>query len=893
MKILLIDPPGEQPGINAGLAWLSGTLKAEGVEHRVLDMVNGDRCDENLLKVASECSPLYFGISVKTATYQSSKHVAGLLRDNFPDTPVIAGGPHVTLYARNLLTEIPQLDAVVTGDAEISLPALLKASSSGSAVPQVEGLLFRQNGEIRATPYNLPRNLDDLPFPDFDDFKGLDLNEHSYPLVTSRGCPHGCTYCSVGKISGKRWRSRSPESVVRELREAKEKWGFTEFEVLDDTFTHAVDRAREICRLLVENDLGMQWSCPNGIRADRATPELLADMKKAGCHTVIFGVETSNARVFDSLRKGERLSDVERAVRMARKAGLRVGGYFIIGLPGDTYKGTLESLDYAREIGLDWAHFNILAPYPGTRIWHTIESQGRFLEDWRTTRHFGADPRPIFELDNYSAEEMVKAYRAVHTGQGLYHLVLPPGLSPEKQKREIRKLRLKYDRKGWLRDVKRDAKAVTLAPRVLAEIGARELSGRVKAGWKRKPERIVKSAAVKTPLRVLMVNDHGGWAGGTERYVADIARQLEAEGNQVAWAYETAGDWGGIELKRYKVRGLWEKAEFQLLRRDLEDAARDFRPDLIHIHNVQFPEAMEICSRLSPSIRTVHDHNFTCPSMNRMWATGQNCGQPAGWICLDKLLDGGCMVIGKRPVTLLRRLERVLEGLKTAPELKKVLVTTDFMAGELGINGVSSSLIETIPLFTEFPEDAAPPDDSSPFRILWAGRLAMPDKGPDQLLEALYYMHSPREAVIAGVGPSETYLKRKSRELELEKRVKFVGKISPERMEEEYRRSHAVAFTSMWQEPFGYVGIEAAAHARPVVAFDVGAVWEWLADGEGGYLAPRGNNKLFALRLEWLARDPALRRSMGLANRRRALEKFNKRDHIDRLMQVYGEALES
>jgi len=894
MKILLIDPPGEQTGINAGLAWLSGSLGAQGIGHRVLDMVNGDPGDENLLEIASEYSPQYFGLSVKTATYHSSKRIAALLKSRFPETPILAGGPHATLYAEDLLSEIPHLDAVITGDAEFSLPRLLKSSGPGSPVPEVGGLATRQNGGVRRTARELPRDLDDLPFPDFDGFIGLDLAGHPYPLVTSRGCPHGCIYCSVGKVSGRRWRRRSPESVVRELMRAKERWGFTEFEVLDDTFTHDVERAREICRLLSGNDLGMQWSCPNGIRADRVTPELLADMKKAGCHTVIFGVETANPEVFESLRKGEKLSDVERAVRMAGEAGLRTGGYFIIGLPGDTYESTLAGLDYARRIGLDWAHFNLLAPYPGTGVWDMIESRGRFLDDWRATRHFGARPRPIFELDGYPAEEMAKAYRAVHTRQGLYHLVLPRGLPPTKRKAEIRKLRLKYDRRGWWRDVKRDAKAAAASPVVLARVGARELFTRIGVSPNNKtPPRITRSPGGKESLRVLMVNDHGGRAGGTERYIADVARLLEAGGNRVAWAYEKAGDWSGLDFGRYKIRGLWEKADPKLLERDLEAVAKDFRPDIIHIHNVQFPEAMRICSRLAPSVRTVHDHNFTCPSMNRMWATGRNCAYHAGWMCIDKLLDGGCAVIGKRPTILLERLARVLDGLKAASRLKRVLVATEFMAGELKANGVDPSSIKTLPLFTEFPENASPPDDSLPFRVLWAGRLVMPDKGPDQLLEALYYMHSPWEAVIAGAGPAGVYLKRKSRELGIGDRVKFAGNISPARMEEEYRRCHAVAFTGMWQEPFGYVGIEAAAHARPVVAFDVGAVKEWLADGEGGYLVPRGNNKLFALRLEWLARDPRLRGDMGRANRRRAMEKFDKRNHVDQLMQVYGEALAS
>ncbi len=888
MRILLIDPPGEQAGINAGLAYLSGALEAAGIDHLVLDMVNGDPSDANLLRIAERHRPEYFGLSIKTATYTSSVHVSKVLKSAFEHTPIIAGGPHVTLYGEELLAQVPQIDAAIAGDAEVSLPELPAKWDGKGDFPEINGLIFRSAGGTRCIPAELPMALDDLPFPSFDRFVGSKLLDHHYPLVTSRGCPHGCIYCSVGKVSGRKWRYRSPSSVVDELERARDKWGFPEFDVLDDTFTHNVERAGEICRLIIDRKLGMRWSCPNGIRADRVTPDLLEAMAVAGCHTVIFGVETGNPEIFTSLRKGEKLADIERAVHISKEIGLRVGGYFIIGLPGDTYEGTVASLDYAKTLGLDWAHFNILAPYPGTKVWDVIQKEGRFLDDWRTTRHFGTSPKPIFELEGYSASDMVKAYRTVHVRQGLYHLLLAPDISESRRRRAIRLLRLQHDRKGWLRDVARDARTLLAVPVTLAKTAAHEARRRLPASSPAlKPQAKAKSAE---SMRILMVNDHGGAAGGTERYIRDISDELAGRNVKVAWAFDEAGDWEGMDFERYRVRGLWDPVPVSDMRRDIKAAARDFKPDLIHIHNVGPARIMDICAELAPTIRTVHDHNLTCPSMNRMWTCGRVCSLPAGWACIDKLLDGGCMVLGRRPLLLMSRLGHVLDGIDAARKMPRIITTTRFMASELIANGIDAGSVDVLPLYVEFPEDFNEPDDEIPLRILWAGRMVVPDKGPDLFLEALYHLKSEWTAVMAGTGPAEDFVRRKAVELELIDRLEFAGQLTPRRMELEYRKCHAVVFTSIWPEPFGYVGVEAAAHARPVVAFDVGAVGEWLVDGEGGDLVPRGRTRAMAIRIDRLAKDPALRKTMGLNHRQHAMERYAKGFHIEKLLQIYTES---
>ena len=196
-----------------------------------------------------------------------------------------------------------------------------------------------------------------------------------------------------------------------------------------------------------------------------------------------------------------------------------------------------------------------------------------------------------------------------------------------------------------------------------------------------------------------------------------------------------------------------------------------------------------------------------------------------------------------------------------------------------------------LPLFVDFPDHAPAMENSAELKILWAGRIALPDKGADFFVDSLRFMRAPYQAILAGSGPHEEHVRKKALELGLEKKLEFRGKVSPAQMEKLYNWCHVVAFTAIWAEPFGYVGIEAAAHGRPVVAFNVGGVPDWLVDREGGFLAQRGNCRAFALRLDRLAYNAVDRAVMGKAHFKRASQKHDKNRHMDRLMEIYNELI--
>jgi anaerobic magnesium-protoporphyrin IX monomethyl ester cyclase len=441
-KVVIIDPLGWQgavsgygPSPNVGIAYLVPMLRQHGHDVMIMDLNNEAMTEERVLSSIEEYHPDIVGFSVKTATMKSARDLAQQVKKVLPNVPLILGGPHTTLAWQQLVKE-PWFDAIFIGEGEEAVPVLCQRLVAGHRVEDIAGVVTRRGfkeGLCVKHPLIASASLNTLPFPDYGLFPQnvRDSLRRHYPLLTSRGCVYDCTFCSVPEISGKGFRRRSPQSLIEELKWARETHGATQFWIVDDVFNLNMKRCKEICRALIDADLAMQWYCPNGLRADRIDQELADLMFQSGCRSVNVGVESADPAVLAAVKKGETIEEIENGIRIFKQGGMSVTGFFIIGLPGDSIQAELRSVEFVKRTGIG-AHFNLLVPYPGTELWEWANKQARFLADPEDGIHFRTNPdqiKVVVETDDFPAAERKRAYELVHTKLERFNMLIPSGLS--------------------------------------------------------------------------------------------------------------------------------------------------------------------------------------------------------------------------------------------------------------------------------------------------------------------------------------------------------------------------------------------------------------------------------------------------------------------------------
>jgi radical SAM superfamily enzyme YgiQ (UPF0313 family) len=404
-----------------GLGYLAGALIAAGYED--VTLFDAEVEDEALASHLERERYDVVGISSPTPLIYEAWEAAAQAKEQGAVT--ILGGPHLTLMPDESM-ERPEVDLVVRGEAEETLIEIIQTlgqtsspipHSRDSRIPDIQGLTYRTpSGEIVHNPgRSLRKDIESIPWPAYHLFKidrytnlqpltdGLDPNARAYTLVTSRGCPYQCIYCSK-PITGHTWRARSPEDVVAEWRYLVQEMGATEIGITDDVWNLKLDRAKEICRLLIVEGLNhVPWITIHGMRADHTDAELFQLMKQAGCRRAGFGVESGNQAVLDSIKKQQTLDDVRQAFKNAKAAKLQTMGFFIFGLPADTEESMEDTIRFALELDPDLANFMLAAPYPGTELWDIARRDGRlFSMDWRD--YAIHDKRARYELPTLPPE---------------------------------------------------------------------------------------------------------------------------------------------------------------------------------------------------------------------------------------------------------------------------------------------------------------------------------------------------------------------------------------------------------------------------------------------------------------------------------------------------------
>lgn len=390
MKIVLIRP--KTPSRFAltfplSLGYLASAVRSSG--HQVIledAALFASSPKESFAKYQNEDVDV-FGIQVLSGMHHWAREFVEMVRAEMPKSQVVIGGPHITCLNELALEHIGA-DFAIMGEGEYVFPQLLEIIKHGKAdsFKRVPGLIYRDGNSLKRSDisYSLIEDIDDLPFPAWDlsppqryekfcsgatqSLKGKRLA----PILTSRGCPYQCTFCSSPFLSGRKIRFRSPDEIVREVRCLVDDFGVDEIAFSDDNFTMLIERAEEICDKLIAAQLNIPWRLPNGVRVDRLSDALIEKMARSGCYGVGLGVETGDPEMVKLVNKKLDLNKVRSVVQRFRDYQIQTSGFFIVGFPDDTVETIERTIDFALSCDFDRVQVSVFTPYPGSVLFEQV-----------------------------------------------------------------------------------------------------------------------------------------------------------------------------------------------------------------------------------------------------------------------------------------------------------------------------------------------------------------------------------------------------------------------------------------------------------------------------------------------------------------------------------------
>lgn len=388
MKILLVQPNtrycynGQANAlVPVGLLYLAGALRRAGFSEVALVDARVERLNrKELAERMKVFAPDLVGVTGLSPDSAEMFTVARLAKEVVPGCRVVFGGPFATSSPEEALA-CAQVDFAVRGEGEAALCALASALASGADASAIAGLVSRgPHGPLFGPPPAMIEDTGSIPLPAWDlpvlekyfttwtrhTMNPFPVSERSLPLVTSRGCPYSCVYCHG--IFGKRARLRAAEDVLDELELLVSKYGAEEIEIIDDIFNLDLDRAKRICDGIVARGLKVSLCFPNGLRADRMDEELVLKLKAAGTHLVFYAVESASPRLQRLIKKNLDLDKAAEMIEFTAAQGITVGGFFMLGFPGETRAELLATAAYARRLPFHFASFFFVTPRQGTEL---------------------------------------------------------------------------------------------------------------------------------------------------------------------------------------------------------------------------------------------------------------------------------------------------------------------------------------------------------------------------------------------------------------------------------------------------------------------------------------------------------------------------------------------
>lgn len=402
-----------------GLMYIGAMLKRKGHEPKIHDCAVDNKDLKILRRTIKEWKPDFIGISIMITELQQTKTIVKIIREILPGIPITFGGPWPSAYPEESIKTFGA-NFVVMGEGEFVFLELVDAINKRRSTDSISGTASLVNGMIKMNPRRLltEDELNSLPFPAWELLNNrLYAKMHSFAcvgirpymsVITSRGCPYKCAYCH--QTMGKNYRTRSAESVLAEMEELRFKYGFKEFEIIDDCFNIDRERMHKILCGIRDRLRDVKLYFPSGLRADILEPEDILTFKKAGTVALFFAIETSSPRLQKMIHKNLIIEKAVSAINASVRAGIYTVGFFMLGFPTETYEEASATVDFAVRTNLHRAYFFYPMPFAGTEL-------SKMAEDVLKNKYNGSDPLQMnfftgmFNISAMSDGELESIYR--------------------------------------------------------------------------------------------------------------------------------------------------------------------------------------------------------------------------------------------------------------------------------------------------------------------------------------------------------------------------------------------------------------------------------------------------------------------------------------------------
>ncbi|MFC1521135.1 B12-binding domain-containing radical SAM protein [Elusimicrobiota bacterium] len=428
MKVLLIYPPitlhkldVSPPSKSAllGLGYIASVLQKCGHTVKILDcMVSSSYnfpvssefkrfgiSDREIKKNIEEFSPDVVGVSCMFTSYFKDAHnVAKIVKEFKKDIFVVFGGAHASTFSEQTMKD-DNIDVLVVGEGEKTVCEVLERYKDNKSMEGVKGTMYRRDNKlIKEQPRELIQNLDEIPFPAWNLLeRDMEVVKREHKknrflmrkpigyVLTSRGCPKECYFCSVKLMWGRRWRMRSARNVVEEIEFLKNTYGYREIHFVDDNSSVSRARMYELCDELIKRNTNVKLVTPTGIAIETLDRDVLSKMKQAGFYRLCFGIETGDPQSQQEIMKRINLDKATEIIAQANSLGFWTAASFIIGFPHETMQEFRKTIEFAKKTNLDFAIFYLLVPQPGTQVYEIVKKQGLidldryidpFSEEW-------------------------------------------------------------------------------------------------------------------------------------------------------------------------------------------------------------------------------------------------------------------------------------------------------------------------------------------------------------------------------------------------------------------------------------------------------------------------------------------------------------------------------